>query len=291
MPIKSKNPKNQKRLVSQKKLVEYEKMLSLMRSKNGFGEIKGLAKSLRVSSQTVRRNMDFLEKHQNEIDVFNISERLIKIPAGSFMLQRTDKNVTVIESKDQIYNDGINTFIEKVILKNKIINENQLIIMDASDLCLRIAEQLPADIGVTILTNAPSVAAALKNHANVRVKVIGGLLLDGSLIPHGNETYDELKRTYADLCILSNCKIQAGKGIAVANEGLARLKRAMADCSRLIAVLGVKEHTESFEPNIIVKMERLNYLYIEGAFSEDELNSFKVGSVDVIHSSNTHITK
>lgn len=279
MSVNSKNPKKQKKSPSDRKRVQYEKMLNLMRSRGGFGQIKDLAEKLRISQQTIRRNFDFLKGHGNEVDVFDKNEKLIQIPAGSVMLSRAEKKFIKINDIGQVYSEGIAIFIEEVILKNKITNENQLIIMDASDLCFQVAQQLPKDIRVKILTNSPFIAVALRDHQYVQIKVIGGSLLNGSLIPTGDEIFGELENTYAELCILGDCKVQAEKGVAVADENSAKLKRAMVNCSRSIAVLASKENTESFESNIIVNLKQLNYLYLDGEFTEDELNSFKKGSL------------
>ena len=67
----------------------------------------------------------------------------------------------------------------------QLVRNGQVIILDGGTTTLQVAQRLPLDLRATIVTNSPPIAVALAEHPAVEVIVIGGRLLQDSLVTIG----------------------------------------------------------------------------------------------------------
>lgn len=116
-----------------------------------------------------------------------------------------------------------------------LLQEGQLIFLDAGSTNLAIAQALPEDAGLTLVTNAPQLAIAAGQRRGVRVQLIGGSFAAGTGGVVGAEALAQLQRLRMDVCVPGACAVDAGSGIWAVDAEEAALKRlAVQNSSRVI---------------------------------------------------------
>ncbi|HEU0143574.1 MAG TPA: DeoR family transcriptional regulator, partial [Nitrososphaera sp.] len=89
----------------------------------------------------------------------------------------------------------------------QLVQNDQAVIIDWSPIALPLAQYIPIDLRSTIITNSPAIAMAFEEHRHVEVRVIGGQLREGALVPVEDEEIKFLKTIRVDLCVLGLCYV------------------------------------------------------------------------------------
>lgn len=142
----------------------------------------------------------------------------------------------------------------------RLVRPGQTIFIDSSSTNVAIARALPADLELTVATNAPSVAAALEGHVRVRLIVLGGLLDRDKGACVGGSTLRMIDEMRADLLFLGTCGIHATRGATAFDHEEAEVKRAMARNSDVLAAAVTNGKLDTAAPFKIV--DRLQHLIV-----------------------------
>lgn len=116
-----------------------------------------------------------------------------------------------------------------------LVGANQTLFIDAGSTNVAIAQALPRDLDLTVATNAPAVAAALADHARVRLVLLGGILDRDKGACVGASTLRMIDELRADLFFLGTCGIHPEHGATAFGPEEAEVKRAMARNSAAVA--------------------------------------------------------
>lgn len=144
-----------------------------------------------------------------------------------------------------------------------LVKSGQTLFIDAGSTNLAIARALPADIALTVVTNAPGIAEALASHAGVSIMLLGGRY-DGRLgSTCGPRVLRDIDNVQADLFVLGGCAVEAGLGVSALDDEEAELKRAMAARSGAIVVAATSDKLGTAAPFRVVPPERLTHLVVE----------------------------
>lgn len=116
-----------------------------------------------------------------------------------------------------------------------LLAPGQVVLIDAGSTNVAIAQQLPGDLGLTVITNAPHVALAASWHAATKVQVIGGQLGAGGGAVGANALM-QVQRLRADVYLPGACAVDTETGVWALDAEEATLKRAMLACSSRVIV-------------------------------------------------------
>jgi len=116
------------------------------------------------------------------------------------------------------------------------VEKGASVFLDAASTNLAIAEALPRDLGLTCITNAPRVAAALTLRGDCDVVVIGGLVDRQVGAAIGAEAMSAVGNYRPDICFLGACGVDPGAGISAFHAEDAAFKRAIAAASTATVV-------------------------------------------------------
>lgn len=180
--------------------------------RTGGARVAELAARLRVTPETIRRDLDALVA----------DGRLVRSHGGALPLpdparepphgERARLNAA---EKDAIGREAAAR-----------VRPGDTVILDASSSALFMARHLP-DQDQTVVTNALLVARALAGHARTRVVVAGGTLFKPSLSFLGPAAEVALRGYRATRLFLSARGVDVAGGLTDANEQQAALKRVM----------------------------------------------------------------
>jgi DeoR/GlpR family transcriptional regulator of sugar metabolism len=101
-------------------------------------------------------------------------------------------------------------------------------IIDGGTTALAVARALPLDLAATVVTHSPTVAAALVDHRDVEVFMLGGRLFKHSLVTCGAAAVEAAQGVTADLFLLGVTGVHHEAGLTTGDADEAAMKRALA---------------------------------------------------------------
>lgn len=116
----------------------------------------------------------------------------------------------------------------------QLIEPGSSLFIDAGSANLAVARDLPQDAALTVITNAPVIAAALMERSDIEVALIGGRMDHKSGAILGAKAITEASSYRTDICILGSCGLDIETGVSASFLEEAEFKRAMAKASRRV---------------------------------------------------------
>lgn len=234
--------------------------------RDGRVQAADLASSLRVSEDTVRRDL-------RELADSGLIQRvhggaLLRSPAvGNYTArsqQASSAKVAVARAAAQLVHNG------------------QVIVMDGGTTSLQVALHLPPDLRATIVTNSPPVAVALADHASLEIVLLGGVMYKESRVTMGAATVDALRDIRADVCLLGVCSLHPQAGISMPNIEEAYVKRAMIAGAGEVIALATAEKLGTAVPYVVGPITDLTHIVTEHSVPDDILQPYRAQGVTIV---------
>jgi DeoR family fructose operon transcriptional repressor len=111
------------------------------------------------------------------------------------------------------------------------------IIIDAGTTTVRLAELLPMDRELTVVTHSIPVAAALVSRPNVTLHLLGGIVRGRTLAAVGEWTRAQVAEVFADVAFMGTNGISVERGLTTPDVAEASVKKALIDAARRTVVL------------------------------------------------------
>jgi len=196
--------------------------------RDGRVEVARLADELDVTPETVRRDLTALERQG----------LLRRVHGGAIPIERLG------------FEPAVGTRAEVLTAEKERIAKAALallpregsILLDAGTTTARLAEALPEDRELTVVTNALDIAVTLAHRPNLTVLALGGRVRSRTLAAVDVWALDALKDTFVDVAFLGTNGISAERGLTTPDPTEAAVKRAMIGAARRSVVLG--DHTK-----------------------------------------------
>jgi DeoR family fructose operon transcriptional repressor len=194
----------------------------------GRVEVAALAVEFDVTSETVRRDLTTLERHG----------LLRRVHGGAIPIERLGFE-PALATRDAVL-AAEKERIAKAALAE--LPEEGSVLLDAGTTTARLAEVLPGDRELTVVTNAAPIVMALSARSNITLLVLGGRLRGRTLAAVGEWARRCLEDTYVDVAFLGTNGISVERGLTTPDSGEAEVKRAMIAACRRAVVLA--DHTK-----------------------------------------------
>jgi DeoR family fructose operon transcriptional repressor len=204
-----------------------QEILRLARAE-GRADVVRLAEDLRVTSETIRRDLTVLER----------AGVLRRVHGGAIPIERLGFEPAVAAR------DAVMTAEKERIAKAALaeLPDGGAIILDAGTTTGRLVEALPADYEVTVVVNSPPLAAALAMRANVTVIMLGGRVRGRTLATVDEMALQPLSQLHVDVAFMATNGLSVEHGLTTPDPGEASVKRAMIRAARRTVVLA--DHTK-----------------------------------------------
>ncbi len=108
-----------------------------------------------------------------------------------------------------------------------LIESGHVVLIDSGSTNLQIAEALPIDLDVTVVTNAPSVAQALAGRQRCTLVMLGGRVDPILGAAFGLSTLRDLDGIRPDIAFIGACGLAATAGVTVFDAEEAEFKRRL----------------------------------------------------------------
>jgi DeoR/GlpR family transcriptional regulator of sugar metabolism len=225
-----------------------------------------LGQILNVSYDSVRR------------DVIELEDKglLKKVHGGaiahSYLSMKPSKGLGIV-------NTEFVTIAKKAL---KLIENNKIILMDGGTTNFYIAEQLPKNLEVTIVTNNPHIANALTEHPKVEVILLGGSFYKRYQITIGSKTIQDLENIQADLYFMGTNSISIDSGLAIRHYEESILKQKMMSISRKTIACVLEEKINREENYKVCNFSDLDVLITSLNPNDEILKGFENKGVEIL---------
>ena len=201
-----------------------QRIVSLLREQ-GSVQIPSLAEMFGVSTQTLRKDLNFLD-----------SKGICTRTPGGAMLNRGTGAVRedAVDVKRTLFAD------EKVRIGKAaaaLINDGESVLLDSGTTTLQVARHMNPDDAPVVVTNDVGILNELINHDNVQLVFLGGTLRRKSQSFFGTQTEQALQDLHVDKLFLAADGFDIEKGITTHFEPEALLNRKMCEVAREIIVV------------------------------------------------------
>lgn len=220
-----------------------------------------LARSFQVSEETIRRDLDRLDKEGLAIKSYGgavINENsAIDLPFNVRKHRNTEGKKKIAE------------------LIASLIGDGDHITLDPSTTAVYIAKALKGKKGLTVITNSIEVMIELSDVESWNVICSGGTMKEGYLALTGPRAVEGIGAFNADKAIMSCKGFDRVKGVTDGNELFCEAKRAMLDNSKehIIAVDHTKFETVAFSK--ICDMDRVDVIVTDEKPDDSWLSMFE----------------
>jgi DeoR family transcriptional regulator, fructose operon transcriptional repressor len=200
----------------------HEQILETARSR-GRVDVAGLARDLSVTPETVRRDLTALERRGV----------LRRVHGGAIPVERlgieqdvADRAVHAADQKERIARAALDE-----------LPDGGSIILDAGTTTVRLAELLPTDRELIVVTHSIPVASILVSRPNISLHLLGGMVRGRTLAAVGDWTRAQVAEVFADVAFMGTNGISVERGLTTPDLAEASVKRALIDAARRTVVL------------------------------------------------------
>jgi DeoR family fructose operon transcriptional repressor len=195
---------------------------------DGRVDVTGLADELDVTPETIRRDLTALERHGL---VRRVHGGAIPVERLGFEPGIADREGILAGEKERIAKAALDE-----------VPDNGAVIFDAGTTTVRLAEMLPTDRELTVVTHALPVATVLASRPNITLHLVGGTVRGRTLAAVGAWALAALADIHADVAFLGTNGLSVEHGLTTPDLAEAAVKRALVVNARRTVVLA--DHTK-----------------------------------------------
>jgi DeoR/GlpR family transcriptional regulator of sugar metabolism len=228
-------------------------------------QLSDMSRLLNVSEDTVRRDI-------KELDV----QGLLKAVRGGAITTSTipqhyrDREKYDVSQKLHI--------AEKAI---PFLKDGQTIFMDGGTSVLAVAQMLPRDLKIQVVTNSFPVADVLEDHPTAEVIFAGGRLYKTAFTTIGQQTIDTIRNVRANIYFFGVSSIHT-IGLTARSYEDSLVKRSMVENSQQIIALSTLEKIDTAESFFICPITKVDVLITEANSEDEKLRPYRELGLKVV---------
>ncbi|HEV8546262.1 MAG TPA: DeoR/GlpR family DNA-binding transcription regulator [Candidatus Limnocylindrales bacterium] len=194
----------------------------------GRVEVAALAQELGVTTETVRRDLTTLERHA----------LLRRVHGGAIPIERLGFE-PALAARDTVLTAEKERIARLALAE---LPDEGSILLDAGTTTARLAEALPADRELVVVTNALPIAMSLSVRPNITVLMVGGRVRGRTQAAVDAWALQALADSYVDVAFIGTNGISLERGLTTPDTTESAVKRAMIQSARRTVVLA--DHTK-----------------------------------------------
>lgn len=245
-------------------------ILELLEKKN-IVKNKEFVDLLNVSLETVRRDLDLLDKQ----GVIN------KVHGGATYVKNVAKTVPFLSR----LSSNINSKIELANKALEYIEEGDIIALNNSTTNLELAKKIKKKgMDITVITNSLSIASEFSNTKKVNLILAGGIYGAQEAAFLGQITADFLSNFSANKCFIACGGISKKKGISDFYIEEVLVEKKMIEISGKTIVLADSTKIENNALFHIADFDSISTLIVDSNVDEKIINDYLEGGIEVVKS-------
>lgn len=206
---------------------ERQKVILERARQDGRVDVTGLASEFDVTYETIRRDLTALERHGV----------LRRVHGGAIPVERLGFE-PALNVRDSVMTQEKERIAKAALAE---LPDEGAILLDAGSTTGRLAEQLPTDRELTVVTNSLSIALTLTSRTNINLMLLGGRLRTRTQASVDAWALRALAESYVDVAFMATNGVSVERGLTTPDPAEAEVKRAMIASSRRAVLLA--DHT------------------------------------------------
>lgn len=231
--------------------------------------VSELSKKFNVTEETIRRDLDKLEKQGV----------LIREYGGAVLNTEKLSKSTQIYNKPWINIKNIKGIAEKAI---NFVEKGSTMVVDCNLLTLEVLKLINNIEDVTVITNSVRVVQEL-NHSNINLILTGGSINCNTQSLQGNITEEVLKNYNVDIALLTCNGIDITNGISELNEAEAEIKKIMIGQAKKVILLADETIFDTISFVKLFDYEDLDCIITDKEPRKEWINLFKSYGIQIIY--------
>lgn len=207
---------------------ERQQQILAVARRDGRVDVATLAADLDVTTETVRRDLTVLERHG----------LVRRMHGGAIPVERLGFEPGLAQRESLL--SGEKQRIAKAALDE--LPDGGSVILDAGTTTVRLAELLPTDRELTVVTHALPVATVLATRPQITLHLVGGTVRGRTLAAVGTWALRELAEIRVDVAFLGTNGLSVEQGLTTPDLAEAAVKAALVRAGRRTVVLA--DHTK-----------------------------------------------
>ena len=213
--------------------------------KTGRIVAKDFSAKLKLSEDTIRRDL-------RELAAEGLLQRVHggALPASPTITNLAQRRGMAVEEKMKLAR-----------LAAKSLRRGQTIFLDGGTTNLELVRSIPLDLPLQAFTHSPTIAAALEQHDQVEVVVIGGSLFKHSMVNLGASAARAIGGLRVDMFFLGVTGLHAKEGATTGHYEEAAMKAMIADRAAEVVSIVSQEKIGAVSPHRIGNLSLLTAIY------------------------------
>jgi len=229
--------------------------------------VSQLSKKFDVSKVTIRRDLEILSDEG----------LILKTHGGAILMQEKlsfdipykAKSLMNISEKQKIGREAAN-----------LINDNDIIILDAGSTTLEIAKRITQK-NITVITNDINIAIEIANNPTIELIVTGGSQIKGVYTLVGDEAVEMFKKVHVNKTFLGCDALDLAFGISNRHLFECKVKLAMIDAALEVVMVCDKSKFDKKVSFHLCSLSRINKIITDN-ISDKCLNALYENKIEVI---------
>jgi len=246
---------------------ERQAQIAARARRDGRVDVADLGKAFGVTTETIRRDLKVLQE-------MGLVRRVHggAIPAdGLYVVPNVAQRAgTMTEAKRAIARAAL----EELPAEGAIL-------IDAGTTAVQLAELLPGDRELTVVTNTLPIAQAVVEKPRVTVHLLGGRVRPQTLASVGEWALHALSEVTLDVAFMGTQGLSVARGLTTPDASEAAVKRAMVSAARRVVVLADHTKLESEYFSIVAPLSAVHLVVTDSAGSDEPREALVRAGVEV----------
>lgn len=247
----------------------YQKILDILEKESSV-KVTALTKLFDVSIETVRRDLEYLEK-----------DGYLKRVYGGAVLENFNKKRMTFQSRT---GEAVQEKSEIANIAAGFVSEDQSIALDSSTTNLEIVKVLKEKFQkLTIITNSLMIANELSDMSKYTIILTGGLLKHDELSFVGSMAQENLKGFNVDIAFISASGVSLKEGITDCQFDELQIQRNMINISQQVIILADSSKFDSVSLMKICDFDKVNMIITDSKLKENILEKYHKNGIEVVN--------
>ena len=163
-----------------------------------------------------------------------------------------------------------------------LLAEGQLVFIDGGTSTLAMVQQLPPTLRATVATHSPVIAAALIEHPNVEVLMLGGRLFKHSGVAVGAGVAQAIQALRVDCFFLGATGVEAEFGLSTGDAEEAQVKALLMASAAETVLMASSDKLGKVSPYRIAPLSALSTLIVTPQADPAELQALRTPGLEIL---------
>ena len=234
----------------------------------GRVEVTELAGAFDVTPETVRRDLSTLER----------AGLLRRVHGGAIVVDLFGFEPT-LAAREAVNTEAKVRIAEAALAE---LPDEGAIALDAGSSTVRLAELLPHDRVLTVVTNSLPIASLLAPRVNLTVHLVGGIVRGRTLASVGNTALEYLRTVHVNVAFLGINGFSVERGLTTPDSAEAAVKAALVACAQRRVLLADHSKFGATHFAHVAELSDIDVLITDDGLSPDAASELEAAGPKVV---------